>query len=223
MKQTTSVRQRILAVAQRRIAERGLLALDTRTLAEEANASLSSFHREFKTQDRLRVAVFEDGWAEIDRHVTRSSFAGTDSIEHLLDILLDNILNSYEARPDAVASAIIVGLGTIGDPSRVELRKTEAYQRFRHHAANIAAQLSKRLPNATPAELHEGIDALFGAVARRLMMQAPMCRSTVDGNPEPPFDRAAFKRIILRIASGVFPSSTAQHATNQSTPPLLDS
>lgn len=188
---------RLINAAKREIARKGIRQLDVRALAKLAGTSTSAFHRAFKTQDRLLAEVFSSGWQVADRRISERSLSTFRNVEDLIEAVLNALLDAFEDDPDAMSSMIIIGVGTIGESFRNQLRSEAGYQRFRFVSTRLIELLSERLP---PDEGHEAVEALFGAVTRRLLLLTPMCRPAQSTLP---FDRAPFLRVVRKMVAGL--------------------
>jgi AcrR family transcriptional regulator len=186
---------RLLNQATSHIAHHGLEGLEVRTLADKAGTSTSQFVRYFGHKDDLLAGVFDRGWSSVERHVAVRLFKPSGSLEDLVEAVLNGVLDAMRDDQEAVAAAIIIAFSTFGQSVRSHLKGTAAHGRFFSLVEQLRAQFAQRL---TPQEAREALELLYGAALHRLVLATPMCTTTA-----PPFDRAAFIGLMLRMVRGL--------------------
>jgi|GEM_PF-6234622 len=185
---------RLLRVATRHIARKGVQSLEVRNLAKAAGTSTARFYQYFECRDKILEDIFEAGWSIIERRISERVIVSA-TLEDTLMGIVEGALDAFDDDPDAVSATLVLGQVTIGQEVRKRLRSTHAFGRFRRITDGLAARMSAE--TGMPAdEAMWTFELWFGAIARVFYLRTPL------GKRRSEEDKKAILATVRRMLMG---------------------
>lgn len=180
---THKTRQRILDVAERLFADRGIDTVSIRDITAKAKVNLAAVSYHFGTKDNLIAEVFERRIGPVSQRqinslavIQASAQDANPSLEAILEALFrPPIEQAMNPRKGGKVFCRLL-LRCLAEPNRIVARK------MGQHAQQVAdrfnAALTKALPNLSQQDLAWRMQLLVGGLHQSLMM-ITLCRKDV--------------------------------------------
>lgn len=165
-------KERILAAAERLIAERGFAATSLRTVTAVAGVNLAAVHYHFGTKEALLQEVFRRRIAPVNEQryerlaALEAARDGALSVEDVLEAFLAPVVGlKHDLEGEGVVWSRFIGRVYAESPDVVE--KLVSNQ-FADIGRRVVAALSRALPHLTAVEIFERLQFAIGMMTHTL-------------------------------------------------------
>jgi AcrR family transcriptional regulator len=205
-KTTAETRERVLEVAERLFAERGLDAVSVRDIIAEAEANLGAINYHFGTKDGLIEAIFErrlvPSTQERLRALEAVEMAAGDQPPKLEAVLEAIFRPVVEEAMDPKRGGITFGklmARCFVDPNPVMERVMRSH--FTPVVKRFDAALSRAMPNLSPEDVFWRMHLLMGGLHQSLLL---LDRKPPPGLPRFQVDAENYIRRFVAFATAAF-------------------
>lgn len=177
-----STRRRIMQVAKRQFAS-GYDSVFLSDIAHEIGIQDAEFAAHFRTKLDLLVALFDEGWAQINPRLAQIAATSGDAREAMLSILTTTV---HMLDKDRELARLLMFEGRRMDPETGRIRVSAGYRRFMALCAELAVR--GQVDGSFKTALHPRVIAsalahsMEGMVRDRMLAEEDGDRSTFSTN-----------------------------------------
>lgn len=206
VKDETGTRDRVLDVAEKLFAERGLNAVSIRDITREAEANLGAINYHFGTKEGLIVAVLERRMVPLEAQrlnaldaVEASATNGQPELEAVLEaIFRPAVEQAMDAKQGgATFSKILARLLVEPNPAVDKVIRSQ----FEPMIRRFDAALMRAMPNLTHQDVFWRMHLLIGAMHHSLLM---LDREPPPGVPPLNLDAETYVKRFVAFAAASF-------------------
>jgi AcrR family transcriptional regulator len=205
-KASSETRERVLEVAERLFAERGLDAVSIRDIVAAAGAHLGAINYHFGTKDRLIEAVFERRLVPSAQEqlralqaVEKSAGDGPPPLEAVLEAIFRPVVHGAMEPKRGGATFGKLMARSLVDPNPIMEKVMHSH--FTPVVKRVDAALLRAMPNLTPEDVFWRMHLLMGGVHQSLLL---LGRRLPPGAPAFRLDPETYIRRFVAFAAAAF-------------------
>jgi len=205
-KASSETRERVLEVAERLFAERGLDAVSIRDIVAAAGAHLGAINYHFGTKDRLIEAVFERRLVPSAQEqlralqaVEQSAGDGPPQLEAVLEAIFRPVVHGAMEPKRGGATFGKLMARSLVDPNPVMEKVMHGH--FTAVVKRVDAALLRAMPNLTPEDVSWRMHLLMGGLHQSLLL---LGRRPPPGAPAFRLDPETYIRRFVAFAAAAF-------------------